>query len=161
MPLDVEVPDPPSLHGPQPRGDYEAIAEPADGSADDYRREELETFLRDGAWADAFAEWAEHTFVSVEEFETVRRFGLLDRFDFYWDPATDEVGYRAPVLPEEARAAFEDDDADAIDAELDSLGRVVSEVLESDYLLRDEETFGFFADDYTGETPGEESRDEE
>jgi hypothetical protein len=59
------------------------------------------------------------------------------------------VGYRAPTLPEDEREAF--DDPDGIEAEIDSLGRVVSEVLENDHLLRDEDEFGFFADEATGE----------
>ncbi|MEF8842506.1 MAG: hypothetical protein V5A62_12925 [Haloarculaceae archaeon] len=59
------------------------------------------------------------------------------------------MAYRAPILSEDELEAF--DDPDGIGAELDSLGRVVSEVLENDYLRRDENGFGFFADDYTGE----------
>jgi hypothetical protein len=59
------------------------------------------------------------------------------------------VGYRAPTLSDDERGTF--DDPNGIEAELDSLGRVVSETLENDYLLRDEDEFGFFGDDYTGE----------
>lgn len=159
MTLDVEVPDPPSLRGPQSREDYEAIAEPDDDPGDDYRREELETFLRDGAWADAFEEWSNGTAISEEEFGTVVRLDLIDEFDFYWDPAADEVGYRAPEISDEARREFERDEVDLVEDELDALGRVVSEMLENDYLLRDDETFGFFADDEPGDEY--EFRDEE
>jgi hypothetical protein len=120
---------------------------------DDHRREELEGLLREGAWQGAFEEWAEHTLLTDAEFEAVRDLGLVERFDLYWDPATDEVGYRAPTLDDAEREAF--DDPDGIEAELDSLGRVVSEPLENDYLLRDEDEFGFFADGYTGEVGDE------
>jgi hypothetical protein len=154
MVLDAEVPDPPSLRGPQSRGEYEAIDMTDQEPTDDYRREELEGVLRDGAWQDAFEEWAEHTHLTDAEFEGAVELGLIERFDLYWDPATDDVGYRAPTLNGEEREAF--DDPDGVDAELDSLGRVVSETLENDYLLRDENDFGFFADDYTGEEPPEE-----
>lgn len=147
MALDVEIPDPPSLRGPQSRGDYEAIDMTDQEPDDDYRREALETFLEEGAWQDAFGDWTGHTALSVEEFETVRDLGLIDHLDFYWDPTADEVGYRAPSLEGDRREAF--DDPDGVEAELDSLGRVVSEVLENDYLLRDDDDdeFGFFADD--------------
>ena len=147
MPLDVPVPDPPSLHGPQPRGDYEAIDNPVEHPEDDYRREELEEFLASGAWSDAFEEWAGGTSLTAADFELVSEYGLVEDFDFYWDPQTDQVGYRAPTLPDEARDDLTISAADEVDAELDTLGRVVSEMLENDYLLRDDETFGFFADD--------------
>lgn len=149
MVLDVEAPDPPSLRGPQPRGEYEAVDVTDEEATDDYRREELAAVLREGAWQYAFEEWAEHTLLTDAEFRTVAELGLVERFDLYWDPTTDDVGYRPPTLSEEEREAFED--PSGIEAELDSLGRVVSETLENDYLLRDEEEFGFFADDYTGE----------
>ncbi|QLG63739.1 hypothetical protein [Halorarum salinum] len=147
MTLDVEVPDPPSLRGPQSRENYEAVAEQDDDPGDDYRRAELESVLRDGAWADAFEEWADGTELSEGEFGTVVRLELIDRFDFYWDPASDEVGYRAPEVPDEAREEFEVDVVALVEDELDTLGRVVSEMLENEYLPRDDETWGFFADD--------------
>ena len=154
MALDVEVPDPPPLRGPQSRGEYAAIDMTDREPTDDYRREELEGVLRDGAWQDAFEEWTEHTHLTREEFGTAVELGLIERFDLYWDPSADEVGYLAPTLTDEEREAFED--PEGVDAELDSLGRVVSETLENDYLLRDEEGFGFFDEEYTGEErPGE------
>ena len=147
MTLEVEVPDPPSLNGPQSTDDYDAVVEPENDPGDDYRREELETILADGAWADAFEEWADDTGISAEGFETTVRLGLVDRLDFYWDPSTDEVGYRAPAVPDDAWGAFENDDVDLVEDELDSLGRTVSEMLETEYLPRDDETWGFFADE--------------
>lgn len=157
MALDVEVPDPPPLSGPQSRGAYDAIDMTDQDPEDDYRREEIETILADGAWQDAFEEWATLTYLSERDFEVVLERGLLDQFDFYWDPATDEVGYRVPPVEAGAAGAFEDD-PDEIEAELDSLARVVSETLENDYLLRDDDEFGFFAEEYTGED--DEDREE-
>lgn len=154
MTLDVEVPDSPPLRGPQSRGEYASIDMTDQEPADDHRREEIGAVLREGAWRDAFEEWAEHTFLSETEFATVSDLGLLERFDFYWDPTTDEVGYRAPTVPGEATDRF--DDVQGVEGALDSLGRVVSEVLENDYLVRDADEFGFFADDYTGEESPEE-----
>ncbi|WP_332898465.1 hypothetical protein [Haladaptatus sp. CMSO5] len=147
MALDVLIPDPPSLSGPQSRGEYEAISNPVENPEDDYRREELATILADGAWEDAFDEWAAHTGMSEEQFEIVLEHDLVEGFDFYWDASSDEVGYRSPTLSEDARADLDTSVVDDIELELDSLGRVVTEMLENDYLRRDDETFGFFADD--------------
>ena len=146
MALDVPIPDPPSLHGPQPRGEYEAIDNPVEYPEDDNRRAELELILSDGAWNDTFEEWTTGTELTAAEFETVVDHGLIDGFDFYWDSSTDEVGYRSPPLPQAARDALDTDTVDEIETELATLGRVVSEMLENDYLLRDDETFGFFPD---------------
>ena len=147
MSLDVPVPEAPSLHGPQPRGEYEAIDNPVDAPGDDYRREELETILESGAWDDAFDEWAAGTMLTPDDFEVVVDYDLIDKFDFYWDATTDEVGYRSPTLPDAAREDLSRGDAGDIDSELDTLGRVVSEMLENDYLLRDDEDYGFFPDE--------------
>lgn len=152
MSLDVSVPDPPSLSGPQPGGEYEAIGTDAEAGEDDYRREEIERVLADGAWHDAFEEWTTHTDLTVADFETVLEAGLIDRFDFYWDPASDEVGYRSPTLPEDAGHDLDVASRNDVATELDELGRIVSEILENDYLRRDEETFGFFDDEAPEET---------
>jgi hypothetical protein len=142
MTLDVEPPDPPSLRGPQSRGDYEAI-DMDEEAIDDYRREEVAAVLEEGAWVDAFDDWAEQTYLSEPDFAAARDHGLFEALDFYWEPADDEVGYRSPDVPEDARADFED--PGGVAAALDTLGRTVSEVLENDYLRRDENDFGFFA----------------
>ncbi|WP_284013334.1 hypothetical protein [Halobaculum litoreum] len=161
MALDVEVPDPPSLHGPQPRGDYESLGTRDPDIEDDYRREALRTALRAGAWRDAFAEWAEHTYLTAAEFETAADLGLFDRFDFYWDPATDDVGYRAPTVPDDAPDAFSDDAAGGVDEELDALGRTVSQLLETEYLDgADDAEFDFFTEEREREAEAEREEDE-
>lgn len=159
MPLDVPIPDSPSLHGAQPRGEYESIDNPIENPDDDYRRVELETILADGAWDAAFDEWAAGTTLTPADFEVVVEHEMFDEFDFYWDATTDEVGYRTPTLPDAARAELDRRAVGDIDAALDTLGRVVTETLENDYLLRDDETFGFFPDDTSDNTY--ESRDDE
>jgi hypothetical protein len=147
MTLDVPIPDPPSLSGPRSRDDYDAVGNPEEDAGDDYRRDAIADALAEGAWADGFAEWAAETDLTETAFETVQRHELVDEFDFYWDPAAEDVGYRAPALPAAARNDLESTAADDFDAELDTLGRIVSEFLENDYLRRDEDTFGFFPDD--------------
>ncbi|WP_435365799.1 hypothetical protein [Haloarchaeobius sp. DYHT-AS-18] len=158
MALDVSIPDSPSLHGPQPRGEYEAIDNPVTNPEDDYRREEIASILSSGAWNDAFEEWAAQTGLTVDTFEVVMEYELINDFDFYWDATTDEVGYQSPTLPQAAREKLDARTVEDIELELDTLGRVVSEMLENDYLLRDDEMFGFFADDTSENTY--ESRDE-
>jgi len=44
MTLDVEIPDPPTLSGPQDPGDYDAVDEP-EWTGDDTRREALSDFF--------------------------------------------------------------------------------------------------------------------
>jgi hypothetical protein len=158
MTLDVPIPDPPSLSGPQSRDDYDAVGNPEEDTGDDYRRDAIADALEEGAWADGFDEWADETDLTETTFETVQRHELVDDFDFYWDPATEDVGYRAPDLPADARGDLNSTAADDVDAELDTLGRIVSEYLENDYLRRDEDTYGFFADEE--DTDEYEFRDE-
>ncbi|WP_276270711.1 hypothetical protein [Haloarcula litorea] len=152
MALDVPVPDPPALDGPQSRDAYQSVDAPEADPGDDYRREELAEVLAAGGWYDAFDEWAAHTALTEAEFEVVTDADLIQGFDFYWDPSTDDVGYQSPTLPDDVRADLGTGDADEIETELDDLGRVVTETLENDYLQRDDETFGFFADDAPEET---------
>lgn len=137
--LDVEVPDPPSLRGPQNPGDYDAVDEPEEWTGDDYRREALAEFLRNGAWEAAFYDWAEDTYLTREEFQAILDWGLIDRLDFYWNPAEGDVGYLVPSVPKD----LETDDTKGMEEELDTLGRTVSEVLENDYVHRGSEEFGY------------------
>lgn len=147
MTLDAETPDPPTLHGPQNPGDYDAVDEQEDETGDNYRREDLAEFLHDGAWEDAFDEWAEHTYLTNEEFQIVRDLGLVEEFDFYWNPSAEDVGYRAPAVPDELPDTYdetlESGDIQGIDEALDELGRTVSEMLENDYIHRDSSEFGY------------------
>lgn len=147
MTLDVETPDPPTLHGPQDPNDYDAVDEPEDGMDDDSARRALAEFLREGAWEDAFDDWSDRTYLTEEEFQVVLDRGLLDEFDFYWNPAAEDVGYRAPAVPADLS---ETDDGPLekgdVEEELDDLGRTVSEVLENDYVHRSGDEFGFFSD---------------
>jgi hypothetical protein len=68
MGLDVDVPDRPEL---EPHFDPDEY-EDANVAGDDYRRNELEAFLEDGAWERAFGEWAEHTDVTEDEWAIAR-----------------------------------------------------------------------------------------
>ncbi|WP_254523041.1 hypothetical protein [Natrinema caseinilyticum] len=143
MTLDVEIPDPPALRGPQDPGDYDAVSEPDARTGDDARRQELAGFLDGGAWEDAFDDWAADTYMTEAEFRAVRELGLLDELDFYWNPSADDVGYLVPTVPDDRLEGRDDIDADDLEEELDALARTVSEVLETDYIHRDGEEFGF------------------
>lgn len=152
MGLDVDIPDPPSLDDPQDPGDYDAVEE-TDYVGDDYRREELSGFLESSAWEAGFAEWADYTSLTTEKWELVTALELVSELDFYWNPAEEDVGYRAPELGdnEDLPAPFDDRfgaaDVAEIEAELDSLARAVTEVLEAEYLGAGEEgDYGFYDD---------------
>ena len=137
MSLDVEVPEPPSLEAGVDASDYDD-AEVV--GADDYRREELEEYLRAGAWVEAFDEWAAHTDLSDEEFAVAREMDLFAGFDFFWDDFADRVGYHAPGIPEDWKEREYHPDLDSwgtvssINASLTELGQVVSEVLKEEYV---------------------------
>ncbi len=136
MSLSVEPPDPPTLEAMDPNEyeDAEIVGET------DYRREEIEDFLRDGAWEQAFEEWAAGTDMNEDEFRIIRELGLIERFDFFWDSHAERVGYHAPGLPEDWKEREIHADIDswgtvsAINAGLTELGQVVCEVLKAEYI---------------------------
>ncbi|MFC6767608.1 hypothetical protein [Natrinema soli] len=146
MTLDVEVPDPPRLRGPQDPGDYDAVDEPEEWTGDDVRREELADFLDAGAWEDAFDEWSANASLTEDEFRALLERGLFAELDFYWNQSAEDVGYRTPPVPDELASThdgLDQSDIDDLEEALDSLGRTVSEVLENDYIHRDGEEFGY------------------
>lgn len=61
MSLDVDSPEPPELAAVDPN-EYED-AEVAGG---EYRRDDLEALLHEGAWEDAFSEWSDTTDMDEE-----------------------------------------------------------------------------------------------
>ena len=136
MPLDVPAPDPPRLDPGVDASQYDD----AEVQGEDYRREELDGFLRDGAWAEAWERWAEDTELTAAEFAVADDLGLFEQFDFFWDDFADRVGYHAPGLPEDWRERDLHPDLDSwstvssINASLTELGQVVSEVLKADYV---------------------------
>jgi hypothetical protein len=136
MSLDVEVPDPPELREVDP-SEYEDAEVVGDA---DYRREEIEEFLRDGAWDRAWDEWAAHTDVEEEEFAIVRDLDMIQGFDFFWDGFAERVGYHAPGLPEDWKERDLHPELDSwntvssINAGLTELGQIVCDVLKDEYI---------------------------
>jgi hypothetical protein len=136
MALDVDTPAPPELEPHLDPDEYDD----ASVAGDDYRRDELEAFLREGAWERAFERWAADTQVDAAEFAIVRDLDLLARFDFFWDDFADRVGYHAPGIPEDWRereihpAIDSWETVSSINAGLTELGQVACDVLESDYI---------------------------
>jgi hypothetical protein len=92
MTLDVDRPDPPELEETDPN-DYDDAEVVGDT---DYKREELESLLREGAWEQAFEEWTEDTDLDEREFAIVAELDMIQHFDFFWDAFADRVGYHAP-----------------------------------------------------------------
>lgn len=135
MSLDVEPPDPPELNTVDP-----STYDDTEVGGDDYRREELEGFLRNGAWEEAFDQWAAHADLSEEEWGVVTDLDLVSRFDFFWDDFADRVGYHAPGLPEdwkerELHPALDSwSQVSAINAGLTEFGQIVCDVLKEEYV---------------------------
>ena len=136
MGLDVDPPDPPDLSPATAVDDYEDV----DVQGEEYRREELQAFLEEGAWAEAFDRWAADTDLDVAEWAIVRDLGLTREFDFFWDAFADRVGYHAPGLPEDWRERDIHPDIDSwgtvsgINAALTELGQTVCDVLKDEYI---------------------------
>lgn len=136
MGIDVDAPDPPELesHDPNEYEDSQVVGDT------DYRREEIEQFFEDGAWNEAFAEWAENANMDRSEFQIVEDLGLIERFDFFWDSHAERVGYHAPGIPEDWKERNIHPELDSwgtvssINAGLTELGQIVCEVLKDDYV---------------------------
>ena len=136
MALDVDPPDPPRLEETDPNQyeDAEVIGDT------DYRREEIETLLADGAWEQAFERWATDAGVDERTFGIMLDLELFDRYDFFWDAFADRVGYHAPGLPEDwkernVHPGLESwETVSGINAALAELGDTVSRTLKADYI---------------------------
>jgi len=136
MALDVDVPAPPELDAVDPNeyDDAEIVGDT------DYRREELEAFLREGAWEDAFEEWAADTTLDEREFEIAVELSMFAEFDFFWDGFADRVGYHAPGIPEDWKERAYHPELDewstvsSLNASLTELGQVVCDVLKEEYV---------------------------
>ncbi|MFC6718241.1 hypothetical protein ACFQGT_11430 [Natrialbaceae archaeon GCM10025810] len=140
MTLEVETPDPPELSFVDPNEYEDATISADDPTEVDYRREELQAFLEEGAWEEAFATWAADTDLEPREFEIAREMDLFAEFDFFWDDFADRVGYHAPGVAEDWREREYHPDLDswgtvsAINAELTEFGQIVCETLKEEYI---------------------------
>ena len=156
MAPDIEIPDPPQLSNRGVPSEFESVE--AVGSAGDLRREELEAILQDGAWHEAFEEWAEYTDLTEEDLQVVRDLGLIQQFDFFWDPSEERLRFEAPMVPADWKELTEVEPSDVsgfvskLEGELSDLGQTVVEMLEDAYVdwgegepsdyVWSEETFG-------------------
>lgn len=138
MSLTVDPPNPPELAAVDPN-EYED-ATISGGTDVDYRREELQEFLADGAWEEAFEEWTADTDLTEEEFRIARELDLFAEFDFFWDSFADRVGYHAPGIPEDWQEREYHADLNtwgnvsSINAELTELGQLICDILKNDYV---------------------------
>jgi len=136
MSLDVETPAPPELQETDPNeyDDAEVVGDT------DYKRTELEAFLKSGAWEDAFSEWAEDTDMDEEAFGVVLDLDMIQQYDFFWDSFAERVGYHAPGIPEdwkerEYHAGLESwGTVSSINAGLTELGQITCDVLKNEYI---------------------------
>lgn len=151
MVLDVETPEPPDLTN---RGVPDG-AETAEvmRNESDLRRAELESLLADGAWTEAFNEWAEYTDFTEADFREVEAEELFGQLDFYWDPVDEELTFEIPELPDTwtERTVF----ASLVETELSDLGQAVVEMLEDSYVEwgEAEPEDGVWSEEALGEEP--------
>ncbi|ARS88355.1 hypothetical protein [Natrarchaeobaculum aegyptiacum] len=140
MGLEVEPPAPPELSFVDPNEYEDATVAADDPHEVDYRREELQDLLEDGAWNEAFEEWVAETDLEEREYEITRDLELFAEFDFFWDDFADRVGYHAPGIPEDWQEREYHPDLDtwgtvsAINAELTEFGQQVCVILKERYI---------------------------
>ncbi|WP_372911751.1 hypothetical protein [Salinigranum sp.] len=81
MTLDATTPDPPDLtnRGLPAQFDPDELS----GSESELYRDALEEALRDGAWSEAFQEWAAYTDLTEVEYRELDERGFLEAVDFY------------------------------------------------------------------------------
>ncbi len=136
MSLTVDPPRPPELSDVDPNeyDDAEVVGQT------DYRRDELNELLTDGAWREAFEHWRVDAKMTDEEWTIVEDLELISRFDFFWDDFAGRVGYHAPGLPEDWRerdlhpglASWST--VSSINAGLTELGQQVCDTLLDEYI---------------------------
>lgn len=137
MGLDVPAPEPPTLRDERDVQSYDDVDVEAES---DYRRDQLNEFLHDGAWADAFGQWSERATMVESEFDIAVDLDLFEQFDFFWDDFAGRVGYHAPGLPEDWKehnlhpALDSWSTVSSINAGLTELGQTVCDVLADDYI---------------------------
>jgi hypothetical protein len=140
MTLEVEPPAPPELSFVDPNEYDDATISTDDPTEIDYRREELQAFLEEGAWIEAFEEWIGDADLEEREYRIIRDLDLFAEFDFFWDDFADRVGYHAPGIPEDWQEREYHPDLDtwgtvsAINAELTEFGQIVCVVLKEEYI---------------------------
>ena len=140
MTLEVDPPEPPELDFVDPN-EYEDATISADGDEEiDYRREELQDFLEEGAWEESIEEWLEDTDLDERTYGIARDLDLFAGFDFFWDDFADRVGYHAPGIPEDWQEREYHPELDtwgtvsSINAELTEFGQIVSVTLKEEYI---------------------------
>ena len=130
MVLDVETPTQPDLtNRPVPSVlDADAVSEPNS----DLRRAELEQALADGAWSEAFREWAEYTDLTESEITALADAGRFEALDFFWDPTEERIRHEVPpITPGDG---IDDDVAESARTDLADLCQLVIETLDDAYL---------------------------
>jgi hypothetical protein len=127
MSLDVTTPDPPDLtnRGLPAQFDPDELS----GSESELSRDALEEALRDGAWSEAFQEWAAYTDLTEAEYRELDEGGLLEAVDFYWDPFEERLRFDVPPMP----GWMDEEFAARARVELTDLAETVVETLEDTY----------------------------
>lgn len=154
MALDVETPDPPDLTN---RGMPDDV-DPSNvtDSLSDLRREELEEILRDGAWSEAFREWATYTDLTEAEYRMISVHGLIEELDFYWNPTEERLRFELRKSPVKLSEQIEF--ATTVRAELADLGDTVIETVEDAYLDWSDEETEFWTEEMFDEEPTDGER---
>lgn len=151
MSLDVDVPAAPTIYEETRDDQYESDVD---------KRADLQAYLNgvENAWEEGFETWADETALSDDAYRAVLDLGLIEEFDFYWNPEMEEVEYEAPEIPDdwEERGRYADLDSwstvSAINEEMDDLGETVAGILDDYYVEwgTERDVVETFGDQYNG-----------
>jgi hypothetical protein len=151
MSLDVDTPTAPTIYEETRDDQYESDVD---------KRADLQDYLDgvENAWEEGFETWADETALSDDTYRAVLDLGLIEEFDFYWNPELEEVEYEAPEIPDdwEERRRYADLDSwstvSAINEEMDDLGETVAGILDDYYVEwgTERDVVETFGDQYNG-----------
>ena len=153
MALDVDIPEPPDLSNRGKPRDFE-MTDSED--TPDFHREDLEAILHDTAWTMGVEEWLDRTDLTVDHIDAVAALGLFREFDFYWNPADEQLRDAPARVPEDWRERAEttdltSSDVSLINGELQDLGRTVREALEDELERSEAVSASLWVDDSYGD----------
>lgn len=130
MALEIEPPEPLDVTNRQ----MPSALEEVDVRLEDLRRAEIETALQEGAWRDAFQEWATYTDVDEESLQMAIDRELFAEFDFYFDPDREQVRAVPPSPPADWSETESSVTVAELRTALDDLGETVADLLVRDFL---------------------------
>ncbi|MDY6764095.1 MAG: hypothetical protein SV377_00135 [Halobacteria archaeon] len=96
--------------------------------------------LEEGAWEEALDEWKRTSNLTDEDLELIKELGLLEEYEFFWDPHVGRVGFESSSIPKNWKSQDYADkikswgQVSKINMALSDLGDIGRRILEEEYL---------------------------